>query len=52
MGCRGNHEKSGTLYKKYYPYDYEPYGFYYSFDYGPIHFTILDNYINYGPDSK
>jgi hypothetical protein len=44
MGARGNHEITGTNYKKYWPYSYAgaTTGFCYSFDYGPIHFCIID----------
>lgn len=41
MPCRGNHEGSGTVFKKYYPFPYVS-AFYYSFDYGPAHITVID----------
>ena len=41
MGVLGNHEGSGDIYKKYWPYSYEN-SFYYSFDYGPAHFTVVE----------
>jgi hypothetical protein len=51
MGCMGNHEYSGVLYQKYFPYAFEPGGRYFSFDYGPMHVVILDQYTAYGPGS-
>jgi len=49
-GARGNHERNGKYFKKYYPYAAD---FYWSFDYGPAHIVILDNNrgANYDPDS-
>ena len=46
-GVKGNHEGSGVLFKKYFPYLYEPSGFYWSFDYGPAHITVIDQYVPY-----
>ncbi len=43
VGCRGNHEGSGFVFKKYYPYPYQG-DFYWSFDYGPAHIVILNQY--------
>jgi hypothetical protein len=52
LGCRGNHEKSAALLRKYWPYSYEsPPGCYYSFDYGPLHVTVIDQYTDYSPGS-
>ncbi len=45
-GVRGNHEGSGTYYKKYFPEAYVA-GFYRSFDYGPVHVTVIDQYSTY-----
>ncbi len=45
-GVKGNHEGTGTYYKKYYPYPYAA-NFYWSFDYGPVHFTVVDQDTNY-----
>lgn len=49
VGPKGNHEISGTLFKKYYPFPYKKDiniigngNFYWSFDYGPVHFVVLD----------
>jgi hypothetical protein len=48
--CMGNHEGSGTLFVKYFPYPYQG-GRYWSFDYGPLHVTFVDQYNPYGPGS-
>lgn len=40
-GCIGNHEGSGTLYEKYWPYPYESGGRWWSFDYGPAHVAVI-----------
>ncbi len=50
QGCMGNHESTGTLYQKYWPYPFVS-DRYFSYDYGPIHVTILDQYVNYSPGS-
>jgi len=49
-GCRGNHEGTGNLYQKYWPYPYVS-NFYWSFDYGPMHITVIDQYTSYGTSS-
>ncbi len=49
-GARGNHEGTGTYFKKYYPYPYAG-GFYWSYDYGPVHVTVIDQYVSYTPGS-
>ncbi len=41
--ARGNHDGSGTLFGKYFPYPFAG-GTYWSFDYGPAHFTVIDQY--------
>ena len=50
-GCIGNHEQTGTLYEKYFPYPYvttdTENAFYWSFDYGPIHIVVVDQYRGY-----
>jgi hypothetical protein len=46
----GNHERSGKLFSKYFPYPFVV-GRYWSFDYGPAHFVMVDQYTNYGPSS-
>lgn len=48
QACMGNHEGSGTLFCKYWPYPFVS-ARYYSFDYGPAHFTVLDQYTGYTP---
>jgi len=49
-GCKGNHEGSGALFKKYWPYPYVS-SFYLSFDYGPAHFAVVDQYTSYSTGS-
>ena len=46
----GNHEGSGSLFVKYFPYPFVG-GRYWSFDYGPAHFVVVDQYSDYGPGS-
>jgi len=50
QSCMGNHEGSGVLFKKYFPYPFKA-GRYWSFDYGPAHFAVLDQYTSYSPGS-
>ncbi len=50
QACMGNHEGSGILFKKYFPYPFVD-GRYWSFDYGPAHFVVVDQYTSYGPGS-
>jgi hypothetical protein len=50
QSCIGNHEGTGVLFKKYFPYPYID-GRYWSFDYGPAHFVVVDQYTNYGAGS-
>ena len=50
-GVRGNHEGSGDLFYKYFPYLYEAGGFYWSFDYGPVHVIVIDQYVDCSPGS-
>ncbi len=50
QGCIGNHEESGVLFKKYFPYPYEA-ARYWSFDYGIAHFIIVDQYTDYSTGS-
>jgi len=45
-GVIGNHEGSGVLFYKYFPYLYEPDGYYWSFDYGPAHIAVIDQYVD------
>jgi hypothetical protein len=50
QACMGNHEQTGVLFKKYFPYPFVA-GRYWSFDYGPAHFVVVDQYTNYGTGS-
>lgn len=50
--CRGNHEGSGELLQKYFPYGGQNGdGYHYSFDYGPVHVTVVDQYVDFAPGS-
>lgn len=46
----GNHEGTGQLFAKYFPYPFVA-GRYWSFDYGPAHFVMVDQYTDYEPHS-
>lgn len=46
----GNHEGTGQLFVKYFPYPFVA-GRYWSFDYGPAHFVVVDQYTSYSPGS-
>jgi predicted phosphodiesterase len=46
QACMGNHEKSGVLFKKYFPYPFVN-DRYWSYDYGPAHFVVIDQYTPY-----
>ncbi|KPJ61360.1 MAG: hypothetical protein AMJ46_01235 [Latescibacteria bacterium DG_63] len=46
----GNHEGSGVLFTKYFPYPFVA-DRYWSFDYGPAHFVVVDQYTHYGSGS-
>jgi hypothetical protein len=48
QSCMGNHEQSGGLFVKYFPYPFVDRR-YWSFDYGPAHFTVVDQYTGYSP---
>ena len=49
---KGNHEGTGSIFKKYFPYPYYISGSYYwSFDYGPAHFCVIDQYTPYNVGS-
>jgi hypothetical protein len=50
QAAMGNHEGSGVLFTKYFPYPFVG-GRYWSFDYGPAHFAVVDQYTSYGPGS-
>ncbi len=49
--CLGNHEDSGELFDRYFPYPFK-YGHYWSFNYGPAHFVFLDQYVDISDNSK
>ena len=52
VACKGNHEGTGLLFKKYFPYPFDTSAsFYWSFDYGPAHICVIDQYTSYSPDS-
>ena len=52
LSAVGNHEGSGVLFDKYFPYPmFVDSRYYFSFDYGPAHFIILDQFTNYTPGS-
>ena len=52
LSALGNHEGSGVLFGKYFPYPfYESGDYYWSFDYGPVHIAIIDQYTDYSPGS-
>jgi len=50
LSAIGNHEGSGILFQKYFPYPFVDRR-YWSFDYGPAHFVVIDQYTDYGPGS-
>ncbi|MCU0857984.1 MAG: metallophosphoesterase [Pontiellaceae bacterium] len=41
VGTMGNHEETGGLFKKYFPYPFVA-DRYWSFDYGPVHVCVVD----------
>jgi hypothetical protein len=44
----GNHEGSGVLFEKYFPYSlYQNNRYYFSFDYGNAHIVVIDQFTNY-----
>ena len=51
QSAMGNHEESGVLFTKYFPYPFVS-DRYWSFDYGPAHFAVVDQYTSYGPGSS
>jgi hypothetical protein len=46
QACMGNHEGTGALFVKYFPYPFVAHR-YWSFDYGPAHFVVVDQYVDY-----
>ncbi|MCE5187172.1 MAG: metallophosphoesterase [Planctomycetaceae bacterium] len=51
LGTIGNHEETGSLFKKYYPYPYVTTRLYWSFDYGLAHIAFLDQFTDYSAGS-
>jgi predicted phosphodiesterase len=51
IGARGNHDYLAEQLNKYWPLPVHPEGNYYSMDYGPVHFSIIDQYVDYSPGS-
>jgi hypothetical protein len=48
ISAKGNHEGTGAIFRKYFPYPYYTSGsFYWSFDYGPVHICVVDQYTSY-----
>lgn len=53
LATLGNHEGSGKLFGKYFPYSmFKTNRYYYSFDYGPAHFSVIDQFTDYSPGSE
>jgi len=50
QAAMGNHEGTGQLFVKYFPYPFVA-GRYWSFDYGPAHFVVVDQYTSYATGS-
>ena len=50
QACMGNHEGSGVLFQKYFPYPFVNTR-YWSFDDGPVHVVVVDQYTSYTPGS-
>jgi hypothetical protein len=50
QACMGNHEGTGVLFQKYFPYPFVGHR-YWSFDYGPAHIVVVDQYADYTPGS-
>ncbi len=52
MAAIGNHEGTGVLFARYFPYPmFRNNRYYYSFDYGPVHVTIIDQETSYAQGS-
>ena len=51
LAVMGNHEKTGQLFAKYYPYQFYADRYYWSFDYGSAHIVIIDQYTSYSNGS-
>jgi hypothetical protein len=53
ISARGNHEGTGLLFKKYFPFPfYTSDKYYWSFDYGPVHICVVDQYNSYAVGSE
>jgi len=50
LSAMGNHEGTGALFAKYFPYPFVA-GRYWSFDYGPAHVVVVDQFTGYGAGS-
>ncbi len=50
QSVRGNHEVTGVLFRKYFPYPFVA-NHYWSFDYGPAHIIMLDQFVAYNTGS-
>ncbi len=49
----GNHEGQGSLFAKYFPFDFfDSNSFYYSFDYANVHFTAIDQFTDLDENSE
>ena len=46
VAARGNHEGTGSVFNKYFPYPYVANN-YWSYDYGPVHFVVMDEYASF-----
>ncbi len=51
ISAMGNHERSGTLFIKYFPYPFETHR-YWAFEYGPALFIMIDQYVDYHNGSE
>lgn len=51
QSAMGNHEGSGVLFQKYFPYPFAG-SRYWSYDYGPAHIAFVDQYVSYAPGSS
>ena len=51
QACMGNHEGSGELFTKYFPYPFVS-DRYWSFDFGMAHFVMIDQYTSYELNSS
>jgi hypothetical protein len=48
LSAKGNHEGTGLIFRKYFPYPYQTSdSYYWSFNYGPAHICVIDQYTSY-----